>query len=100
VLGIDEMKMMRTLIRKNIGHTRNEVVGWEVTMMPLVERMEAEEIGDRARGGGIPFLLPINGGRIVGQIVNVVRVDVEHLGQNIELSNGGCQLGTSVETSF
>jgi hypothetical protein len=64
--------------------------------MPLVERMEMEEIGDGTRGGVGPFILPSYGGRIVEQIVNDVRADVECLGQNIELSNGGCQLQVAV----
>jgi hypothetical protein len=59
------MKVARTLVQENVRDARNEVVKWKVTMVALVEGVQAEEIGHWTRHGGDAFLLPRDGGRVV-----------------------------------
>jgi hypothetical protein len=44
------MKMARALVGKNIGHARDEVVKWEVSVVTLVKGVKAEKVCDGSRG--------------------------------------------------
>jgi hypothetical protein len=90
------MKMVGALVRDNVRDARNEVVKCKVTMVALVEGVQAEEIGHGTRRGGGAFPLPCDGGRVVGQVVDGVGTDVTMLCQDVELRDGGCQLQFAV----
>jgi hypothetical protein len=49
-------------------------------MMTLVEGLESQEVGDRARGGGGAFALPRHCGGVFRQLLCGVGADVEGLG--------------------
>jgi hypothetical protein len=95
-LGIGEMKKAGALVRENVRDARNEVVKWQVTMVALVEGVQAEEIGHGTRRGGGAFSLSCDGCCVVGQVVDCVGTDVTMLGQDVELRDGGCQLQFAV----
>jgi hypothetical protein len=69
---------------------------WDVAMMALMKCMEAEQICDWTGGGGSPFILPRDGGGIVRKVVDGVGPNVERLGQDVELSDGGSELKIAV----
>jgi hypothetical protein len=56
------MEKARAVISHHIGHAWHEIMERHVAMMTLLEGLESQEVGNRARGGGCAFSLPRHSG--------------------------------------
>jgi hypothetical protein len=88
-LGIGEVKKARAFVRQDIGHARDEAMKWDVAVVSLIECMKAEYISDCPGCGSRAFALPSYVGGLIGKVVDDVGANVEGLGEDVELSEGG-----------
>jgi hypothetical protein len=88
-LLVSEMEKARALVSEHVVYTRDEVMEWNVTVMTLMQGMDSEQVCDGTGCGSCAFSLPSDGGRVVGEIMDGVRADVDGLGEDVKLGDGG-----------
>ena len=95
-LGVSQVPQARAVVSHDVGGARDVVVLGQVSVVPLVEGCQAQEIGSGASGGSGALTMPIQSGCVVREVVDGLLPDVSSLGQDIQLGNGAGQLQVTV----
>ena len=95
-LSVSQVPQAGAVVSHDVGRSRDVVMLGQVAMMPLVEGCQAQEVGSRTSGGGGSFAVPVQSRCVVCEVVDGLLPDVSHLGKDIQLGNGACQLEVTV----
>ena len=90
-LGIGEVPETTRVVGHNVGLFGNVVVSWHVTVSPLMQRVETEQIGPGGRGSGRPLVGPRQGGPVVGGHPQCAFRHVMGVGQHVLVGHQGRQ---------
>jgi hypothetical protein len=87
---------LAAVVSHSIGGAREIIIGWYISMPPLVQVLQTQELRGRSGTGHCALTLPEDCRRVVGEVVDGGFPSVHIGGQDIVLSDTGGQLQIAI----